>query len=188
LVIKKGKRKGIKDLLRKRHSNIYESWVLKVAMKKVGSLSKKDVTALSNVMKNATTVELHVSDFEVVREFYKGIGFKIIFDSPGNYLVMRKGKAILNFWGEKGQFPNKQPYFRKFPKDTKKGYGVEIVVPIKNIEVYYDKIKDKVNVVEKLKMKPWKWKDFRIEDPNGYYIRFTESHDWVFEFKGYKMD
>ena len=100
---------------------------------------------------------------------------------------MRKGKAILNFWGDGGRY-SKQLYFRKFPKNSKKGFDVEIIIPVKNIERYYNKIKTKVKVVEKLKDRRWGAKDFRIEDPNGFYIRFTEPHDWVFEFKGYSSD
>ncbi len=137
-------------------------------------------------MKTAVNIELHVKSFEPVRKFYKSIGFQIIFDSPGNYLVVRKGLAILNFWGDGGRYPN--TYFKNFPRNIKKGYAVEIIIPVKNIAGYYNKIKDKVNVVEPIRNRRWGSKDFRIEDPNGFYIRFTEPHDWVFEFEGYSDD
>ncbi|MBI5803427.1 hypothetical protein HY448_01960, partial [Candidatus Pacearchaeota archaeon] len=146
----------------------------------------KEIKEIVKIMKTATSIELHVKDFKPVREFYKSIGFEIIFDSPGNYLVVRKGNAILNFWGDGGRY-KLQPYFREW-KESKKGYDVEIVIPVKKISKYYKEIKDKVKVVEELKDRRWRVKDFRIEDPNGFYIRFTEPHDWVFDFKGYSSD
>ena len=149
-------------------------------------MSKKDIEKLSEIMKSATSIELHVTDFEAVRKFYTNIGFEVIFDSPRNYLVLRKGASILNFWGEERY--HKQPYFKKWRKSAKKGYDVEIIIPVKNVEKYYKQIKNKVKIVEKLKLRRWGAKDFRIEDPNGFYIRFTEPHDWVFKFKGYTSE
>lgn len=140
-----------------------------------------------DLIKSAISIELHVEDFEKVRKFYTSIGFEIIFDSPGNYLVLRKGKAILNFWGDGGRY-SEQLYFRKFPSDSKKGYDVEMIIPVENIEEYYEEIKMKVKVVEKLKERRWRAKDFRIEDVNGFYIRFTEPFDWIYGFEGYTRE
>ena len=156
--------------------------------KKSNSKTPKEIKELQKIMKNATSIELHVKSFKGIREFYKKIGFKIIFDSPGNYLVLNKGLSILNFWGDNGSYKN-QTYFKKYRKNNNKpGYDVEIIIPIKNLNKYYLEIKNKVKVIEELKLKRWGAYDFRIEDPNGFYIRFTEPHDWVFEFKGYSKD
>lgn len=147
---------------------------------------KEGIKELSRIMKTAACIELHVRNFDSVRKFYKGIGFEIILDLPGDYLVVRKGLALLSFWGDGGRY-SKQPYFRKF-HDSKKGLDVEIVIPVKNIKRYYNDIKGRANVVEGLRDRRWGAKDFRIEDPNGFYIRFTEPFDWVFGFKGYSAD
>ena len=150
-------------------------------------MKKEEIKQLVEVMKSCISIELHVKDFEPVKKFYTNIGFEVIFDSPGNYLVLRKGKAILNFWGDGKRYP-KQPYFRNYPENSKKGFDVEIIIPIEDIEDYYLKIKDKVKIIEELKDRRWRAKDFRIEDLNGFYIRFTEPHDWVFGFEGYTSD
>lgn len=147
----------------------------------------QDKGKLSRVMKSTVGIELHVEDFEPVRDFYTNIGFEIIFDSPGNYLTIRKNKVILNFWGDGGRFED-QPYFKQFSKSTKKGFAVEIIVPVNNIEDYYNQIKGEVDIVSNLKVKRWGASDFRIVDPNGFYIRFTNPHDWVYEFEGYSTD
>ncbi len=47
---------------------------------------------------------------------------------------------------------------------------------IKNIEKFYNQVKRFANVVEPLILEPWGLKDFRVEDPFGFYIRFTEPH------------
>jgi lactoylglutathione lyase len=157
-------------------------------LKKTNSKTQSEVDQLIAVMKSATSVELHVKSFKGLREYYKNLGFEILFDSPGNYLVLAKGKAIVNFWGDGGMYPE-QPYFKKWRKTKgKSGYDVEIIIPVPNIKKYYTEIKEKVKVVEELKHMPWGADDFRIEDPNGFYIRFTEPHDWVFEFGGYLSD
>lgn len=147
----------------------------------------KDKNELLEIMKSSVGLELHVEDFQPVIDFYKSIGFEVLFHSPGNYLTIRFGKAILSFWGENGRY-DKQPYFKNFSKDNKKGYAVEIRIPVDNIEEYYNSIKDKVNVTTPLKDKRWGARDFRIEDVNGFYLCFTEPHDWIFEFEGYKTE
>ena len=72
-----------------------------------------------------------------------------------------------------------QSYFKNFPRDTKRGYGVEITIPIDNIEEYYEAVKEKVKVVQPLILKRWGKRDFRVEDPFGFYLRFTERFDWI---------
>jgi len=129
---------------------------------------------------NNTLVELHVPDFGVVKDFYSKLGFRIVWERKPEdykgYLVMEGGGNILCFYcGNEKVYDNL--YFKKFPKETKKGYGVEIVIMIKDIEDFYKKVKEFANVTEKLIIQPWGLKDFRIEDPFGYYLRFTEPHD-----------
>jgi len=72
-----------------------------------------------------------------------------------------------------------QPYFKHFPKTTKRGYGVEIVIPTTTdlAELQNSLIADNCKVVEKLILQPWGLQDFRVEDPFGYYIRITTPHD-----------
>lgn len=154
---------------------------------KNNKITQEELKQLTNTMKSCIWIELHVKDFWIIRDFYQNIWFEIIFDSPGNYLVIRKNKVILNFWWDKGRY-NKQPYFRQFNNDSKKWFDVEIIIPVENIDKYYESIKNKVKIVEELKEKRWNTKDFRIEDPNWFYLRFTEPHDRVFEFKWYSSD
>ena len=135
-----------------------------------------------NLNKNNIYIELHVPDFDTTIEFYKKLGFDVIShkkeNEHGDYLIMARENSIICFWpGSDIAFEHS--YFKQYPKDTKHGYGVELIIPIENIESFYYQVKDFANVVSELKERPWGAKDFRIEDPFGYYFRFTEPYDIV---------
>lgn len=129
---------------------------------------------------NTITLELHVPDFEKVKEYYLKLGFKVVKDERmpdgDGYLVLAMNDHMLCFWSG-SDLVYEQSYFKNFPKDTKRGYGVEIIIPIDNIEEYYEKVKEFAHVVGELKPRHWGVKDFRVEDPYGYYLRFTEKYD-----------
>lgn len=144
-----------------------------------------DKAHMVQLMKTTLGLELHVDSFSKVKIFYEDIEFETIYESPGNYLTMRLGDVILNFWGD-GELRSKHHYFSGWDSNTKVGYGVEIVIPVnQDISLYYAKIKDRVKIVSPLKKRRWGALDFRIEDINGFYLRFTEPHDWIYDFKGY---
>lgn len=129
---------------------------------------------------NKIQLELHVPDFDTAKEFYGKLGFKIVWirqkGDAGDYMVMDCGGTLINFWpGNKHVL--EQSYFKRFPSDTKRGYGVEIVYTVDNLPAYFDVVQGFANIVEPLKMQPWGRQDFRFEDPFGFYIRVTEPHD-----------
>jgi len=129
---------------------------------------------------NNVLLELHIPDFEKVKQFYGKLGFKVIWErkpeEKKGYLVMKMGGNILCFYPG-NEFVYEQEYFKKFPQDTKRGYGIEVVIMAENIEKVYETAKGFANIVEELQVKPWGLKDFRIEDPFGYYLRITEPHN-----------
>lgn len=129
---------------------------------------------------NDILLELHVPDFEKAKEFYGKLGFEVVWErrpeGKKGYLILKRGNSILCFWAGNNEVWN-QNYFKQFPKNTKRGYAVEIVIMVENVERFYEKVKNFVRVVEELQLRPWGLKDFRIEDPFGFYIRFTEQHN-----------
>jgi uncharacterized glyoxalase superfamily protein PhnB len=97
-------------------------------------------------------------------------------DEAKGYLVMKMDETILCFWcGTDSVYD--QPYFRRFPKDTVRGYGVEVVIMVDDVDSYYERVKDEANIVEPLILQPWGSKDFRAVDPFGYYLRFSRKHN-----------
>jgi lactoylglutathione lyase len=129
---------------------------------------------------NSIQIELHVEDFEAIKAFYSKLGFEVIWERQPEefkgYMVLKLNDNIVCFWAG-NKFVYDQPYFKRFPKDTPRGYGVELVIVVADIESYYNLHKDHANVVEPLVMQPWGLLDFRAIDPAGYYLRFTSPHD-----------
>jgi len=129
---------------------------------------------------NKIQLELHVPDFAITKNFYRKLGFSEIWSrqkgDEGDYLVMERNGTVLNFWpGNETVY--QQPYFKQFPDDTKRGYGVEIVYSVDDIDAYYKVTKSFADIVEGLKLQPWGSRDFRFIDPFGYYFRVTEPHN-----------
>jgi hypothetical protein len=128
-------------------------------------------------------LELHVPDFEITKKFYGDLGFQVVWENKPEdkkgYLVMRNEESILNFYCG-NEYVYEQSYFKKFPKDTSRGYGVEIIIPSDDIHTLYKDIKLKYpqNIVGELRVRFEKY-DFRMIDPFGYYLRFVERYDWV---------
>lgn len=129
---------------------------------------------------NKLLLELHVDDFEPIKQYYTALGFEIAWekepeDSKG-YLVMQLENNILCFWAGNEKV-YKQTYFKRFPKETPRGYGVEIVIQVNDLHGFYEQHKEILNVVEPLVLRPWGLEDFRATDPAGFYLRFTTEHD-----------
>ena len=122
-------------------------------------------------------IELHVPDFKTTIEFYGRLGFKQLWRTE-DYLVMKRKKSILNFYGGSEKIYS-HSYFGRFKKTTKRGYGVEIIIPVDNVEGFYRKAKRFAKIVRPLMVKKWGRRDFRIVDPFGFYLRITERYDWI---------
>lgn len=129
---------------------------------------------------NSALLELHVPSFELVKDFYGKLGFEIVWERQPEghkgYLVMKRGQNILCFWAGNEHVWD-QEYFSQWSRDTKRGYGVEIVLMVHDVEGLYSQVSTFAKVVEELKVKPWGLKDFRVEDPFGYYLRITSYHN-----------
>lgn len=140
---------------------------------------------------NNLIIELHVPDLEKARDFYSKLGFAVGLDdklteNELGYLTMirsdEQGNTMINFYGGDDRVYN-QSFFKQFPKETVRGYEMELTIPTKNIAEFYDRtvLSLKENIVRELKeMKDHdhSWKDFRMVDPFGFYLRFTELLDW----------
>jgi lactoylglutathione lyase len=135
---------------------------------------------MTDLQRTTTLIELHVPDFSLVRDFYLPLGFEVVREETleDKYLVLQLEDNLLCFWGGDDRI-YQHGYFKDFSKNTKRGYGIEIVLMVSNIEEYYHRIKDLkgIKIVAELKLRPWGVKDFRVEDPFSFYLRFTKSHD-----------
>ena len=122
-------------------------------------------------------IELHVPDFKKTIKFYSRLGFKLLWRTE-DYLVMKRRKSVLSFYGGSQKVYN-HSYFGRFKKPTKCGYGVEIIIPVDQVERFYESVKKFAKIVQPLQLKKWGRRDFRIVDPFGFYLRITERYQWV---------
>lgn len=122
-------------------------------------------------------IELHVPDFRRAIDFYSKLGFKLLWRTE-DYLVMNRKRSVLNFYGGSEKVYH-HSYFGRFDKNTKCGYGVEIIIPVDGVQRFYNRVKKFAKVVQPLELKKWGHRDFRIVDPFGFYLRITERYEWT---------
>ena len=146
--------------------------------------------SLKNIANNLV-LELHIPDFDKARNFYSIFGFsELLYDpvsgggSDLGYMVLERkdelGRTLLNFYGDKEKV-SQHAHFADFNPDTPKGYAVEITIPVTNVNNLWNNIKEKIDksiIAQPLTLKRWGNEDFRVIDPFGFYIRFTELVDW----------
>jgi len=120
-------------------------------------------------------LELFTTNIDKTVNFYKDIlGFKSLKSSNSNYQPIQKGQVILGIGLLESLGSNH--YFNSYQSDTQFGYGVEIVLEVEDINLAYNKAKmANVEIESELKTQPWGLTDFRLIDPNGYYIRVTSK-------------
>ena len=69
---------------------------------------------------------------------------------------------------------SKNHYFNAMA-ESRKGKGVELILPVNNLEAVFSKIhRIYPNHIEsEIVSRPWGKLDFRVVDPDGYYVRVT---------------
>ncbi|KKR05568.1 MAG: hypothetical protein UT34_C0002G0075 [candidate division WS6 bacterium GW2011_GWF2_39_15] len=141
------------------------------------------------IPKNEIHIELHVPNFDIAENFYSKLGFKVVWrrnlkDDTG-YMVMRRDQSIIGFFGGNDLIYNHR-YFKQFDKNTVRGYEVEVAIFIKDmkIEDYYTEVMKKINrkyLVGDIKLHSYGKTDFRLVDPFGFYLRFSEPENNLYE-------
>jgi uncharacterized glyoxalase superfamily protein PhnB len=120
-------------------------------------------------------LELFTSNIAKTVSFYQDVlGFKPLNSASHTYQPIQNGQVVLGI-GLLESLGNNH-YFNSELSDLKFGYGVEIVLEVDDIQLIYNKVKKaNVEIESELKKRPWGLKDFRLVDPNGYYIRVTSK-------------
>jgi len=120
--------------------------------------------------------ELFVRDQERSVRFYEqALGFEV--DSMGRppadaYVQMVNGNVRIGL-GSVASLADDH-YFRA-SLDGRPGTGVEIVFEVEDLLAYERRARSADAVFEPLQQRPWGRRDFRVVDPDGYYIRVTET-------------
>ncbi len=118
-------------------------------------------------------LELFVRDMEASIAFYCDIlGFEVQRHEV-DYASLRCGTVILGL-GPAAKLPVSAGYFTQHKLQTGPGVGVEIVLEVDDVHAWYTQVHATgYPMIEPLLVRPWGLTDFRVADPDGYYLRIT---------------
>lgn len=117
-------------------------------------------------------LELFVKSVPISRDFYtRVLGFDEVSYQPDDYSVYRKGEVQISLqaWA---QLPAEHPV--KPTENERTGLGIEIVIEVNDLDEAYARVlQEKWPLSARLSKRPWGLRDFRVLDPDGYYLRIT---------------
>lgn len=118
-------------------------------------------------------LELFVKSVPESKDFYaRVLGFDVVSYQPDGYSVLRKGDIQIALQAQ-SQLPDDHPL--KPIGNERAGLGIEIVIEVDDLEsAYAHVLNTDWSLADRLAERPWGSKDFRVIDPNGYYIRLNE--------------
>lgn len=124
-------------------------------------------------------MELFVDDVDVSVAFYTGVlGFAVTRRSE-DYVSLRRGSVVLGL-GPAAKLPAQGagPGFTRQRLAECRGVGVEIVLELDDlaqVTALHELCQARGTVVQALQRRPWGLHDFRVSDPDGYYLRITHG-------------
>ncbi len=119
-------------------------------------------------------LELFVEDMEATISFYTQVlAFALVRHEAGSYASLRSGSVILGI-GPIAKLPEEGGYFTRDISSHQRGVGVEIVLEVDDVDRWHDRVTASgYPILEPLQERPWGLRDFRLADPDGYYLRIT---------------
>ena len=119
-------------------------------------------------------MELFVDDMEASIAFYtRVLAFELARHEPGDYASLRLGGIVLGI-GPVAKLPGESGYFGREIATLRRGLGVENIFEMDDVEGCHERVADCGHpILEPLQDRPWGLRDFRISDPDGYYLRIT---------------
>ncbi len=118
-------------------------------------------------------LELFVTDMQKSIDFYtRVLGFERIGSDP-TYVPVRSGAVVIGL-GPARNLP-KMHYFNPGLQKDRRGLGAEIVLEVDDVDSYFKRVKASgyQGSISALREQSWGLTDFRIVDPDGYYLRIT---------------
>ncbi|SCB32408.1 VOC family protein [Rhizobium hainanense] len=116
-------------------------------------------------------LELFVADVAASIEFYRrALNFKVVGETSEQYTMLSNGEAVISVNKREVLGPD---HPLRVANGERPGLGVEIVLSVEDLEASYDAARGCGRPVSELALQPWGLRDFRIADPDGYYIRVT---------------
>lgn len=119
-------------------------------------------------------VELFVDDVDVSVQWYRSLGFVPAGDDRGTYRPMTLGAVAISLQA-RAVLPGDHPLAGGGP-GVPSGIGVELVIELDDreaLERAHARALGARCAPTDTAEQPWGLRDFRVQDPDGYYLRFT---------------
>jgi catechol 2,3-dioxygenase-like lactoylglutathione lyase family enzyme len=117
-------------------------------------------------------VEFFVSDIDRSVAFYEALGFTVAKRFEELLTLEREG-VRLRLHGD-AHVVNRPHYFTPNIGRHPRGTGVEVVVQVDDIDALYADAQARgLNIVKPIQDREWGARDFRVADPDGYFVRLT---------------
>ena len=114
--------------------------------------------------------ELFVTDASESARFYEALGFEIAHAKPDGYSTMRSGGTVVTLSPVPWWLPLRLAGFLRRPP-----IGTEIVFYTDRLEQLRAETIAAGYAPGPIALQPWGDRDFRITDPDGYYVRISEG-------------
>ncbi|MFB2562190.1 VOC family protein [Rhizobium sp. IMFF44] len=116
-------------------------------------------------------LELFVADVPASIEFYRrALNFQVVGDTSEQYTMLSNDEAVISINKRDALGPG---HPLRAASGERLGLGIEIVLSVEDVEGFYNVAKGGDHLISELAFQPWGLRDFRIVDPDGYYIRVT---------------
>lgn len=117
-----------------------------------------------------THVEFHVADVDASIAFYAAFGFTVV-RRWKDWALLDLDGARLTIQGD--AYARSHPHYFTDHLDGPRGIGVEVAVEVADLDAAFETATRLGAVVKGLQDRSWGARDFRIGDPDGYFVRFT---------------
>lgn len=117
-------------------------------------------------------LELFVNDIAASRRFYQDVlGFVAMVAQGDGYTPMRRDGVLISLGARTGLPPD---HPAGVLEAERVGRGIEIVLEVSDLDAALAQVKaSNWPLASDIALQPWGLRDFRLIDPDGYYVRVT---------------